>query len=296
MPASHGMAAKRNASAVRGILFMVAACALVSLNDSITKWLTRDFPLGQILCLRGVVVLVVAVLLSSREGGLRALRIRSPRRQLLRAGLVVCGMFLFLAGLRHLPLADAIALSFASPLFATVLAVIILRERVGLARSGALLVGFAGIVFMLRPGGSEFAWVALLPLVAAAFGALGDVITRQLCRSDSSSSILLVTTAAVCVAGLATAPFGWSPVDETALALLAFAGLLVALAQYCMIEALRYGEVTLIAPFRYMEMAWATLFGFLIFSTIPEVPVVLGAALVIGSGAYIFRREAAGTG
>ena len=190
------MAEKRTASAVRGILFMVAACALVSLNDAITKWLTRDFPLGQILCLRGVVVLIVAVLLSSREGGIRALRIRSRGGQLLRAGLVVCGMFLFLAGLSHLPLADVVALSFASPLFATVLAVLILRERVGWARSVALLVGFAGILFMLRPGGAQFAWVALLPLGAAAFGALGDVVKLGVALVIGSGAYILRREAA----------------------------------------------------------------------------------------------------
>ena len=272
---------------------MVAACAFVSLNDAAMKLLSRDLPLGEILCLRGVVMLLMAFVLAWREGGLHRLRMGSRRLLLLRGVLAAGGMFLFVAGLRHLPLADAVAINFALPLFSAVLAVLVLRERLGWRRGAALLVGFAGIVVMVRPGSAQFTLVMLFPLGAALVGAGVDVTTRQLSRSRSSSSIFLASTAIICLAGLSTMPFGgWRTPSEFELGLLLLAGLLVTTSEYLVIEALRHGEVTLIAPFRYTAMVWAILFGMLIFGTTPDLGIVVGGMLVVASGVYIFRREA----
>ena len=202
-------------------------------------------------------------------------------------------MFCFVTALGVLPLAEAIALLFAAPLFATALAVLLLGERVGWRRWGAVLVGFAGVLMIIRPGSEAFVWVALLPLTSALLGALRDVVTRRLSYSDSSAGILMVTSVAVVIAGLATWPLGWVALDARQIWLLVGAGLILALSQYLMIESLRFAEVALVVPFRYTTMIWATLFGFVFFGALPDAGVIGGAVLMLASGLYIMRRELA---
>ena len=284
----------RPRSALAGIAFMVAAGCVVSLNDATVKWLTTELPIGEIVCLRAAVALTLGTLFAWRERGHVSFRVASPRLQLLRGLLAAGGMFLFVAGLRHLPLADAVAILFAAPLFSFVLAIILLGEGLSARRIVAALVGFAGIVVMARPGTPHFTWVLLLPLGAAVFGGLREVLTRHLSHRDSSSSTYLAGTAVVMVASLSSIAFGWELPSFQQFLLLGLAGVLVGFAEYFMIEAYRNAEVTLIAPFVYTSMVWASLFGFLIFGAVPAPAVVAGAALIIASGLYLFRAEAAG--
>ena len=284
----------RPRSAIIGIAFMVAACAVVSLNDATVKLLSTELPIGEIVCLRAAVALTLGLLFAWRENGRVSFRLASPRLQLLRGLLAAAGMSLFVLGLRHLPLADAVAILFAAPLFSFVLAVIILGEGLNTRRILAALAGFAGIVVMARPGTPHFTWVLLLPLGGALCGGVREVITRHLSHRDSSSSTYLAGTSVVVVASLASIALGWELPSARELILLGLAGVLVGFAEYFMIEAYRHAEVTLVAPFVYTSMVWASLFGFLIFGTVPAPAVVAGAALIIASGLYLFRAEAAG--
>ncbi len=288
------MAASRPRSAIAGIAFMVAACAVVSLNDATVKLLATELPIGEIVCLRAAAALSLGLVFAWRERGRISFRIASPRLQVLRGLLAAGGMYLFVSGLRHLPLADAVAILFAAPLFSFVLAVIVLGEGLNARRVIAALTGFAGIVVMARPGTPHFTWVLLLPLGAAVFGGLREVITRHLSHRDSSSSTYVAGTAVVVIASFASIAFGWEWPSTRQLLLLGLAGMLVGFAEYFMIEAYRHAEVTLVAPFVYTSMVWASLFGFLIFGTVPAPAVVIGAVLIIASGLYLFRAEAAG--
>ena len=283
----------RPRSAINGIAFMVAACAVVSLNDATVKWLTTELPVGEIVCLRAVVAMALGLVFAWRERGYVSLRISSPRLQLLRGLLAAGGMFLFVTGLRHLPLADAVAILFAAPLFSFVLAIIVLGEGLSARRIVASLAGFAGIVIMARPGTPHFTWILLLPLGGALCGGLREVITRHLSHRDSSSSTYLAGTVVVALASLASIAFGWEVPSGQQLLLLGLAGVLVGFAEYFMIEAYRHAEVTLVAPFVYTCMVWASLFGFLIFGTLPAPAVVAGATFIIASGLYLFRAESA---
>jgi len=283
-----------------GIACMVVGCFLVTLNDAILKWLTDSYPVGQIMFVRSLFVFLPIIGLALHEGGLGNLRVRNLRGQMVRAGIVVCGMFLFVTGISFMPLADALAISFASPFLATALAVPMLGEKVGWRRWSAVCVGMMGVVVIIRPTGEGLAWAALLPLGAALTGALRDILTRKLSVSDSSSSILLFTTTAVMLAGLASCladpVFGWSTVAWHAMPLehigmLAGAGTLLAGAQYLMIEAVRRSEIGLVAPFKYTSMVWAVLTGFLIYGTFPDQWIIAGSMLVVASGIYILQRE-----
>ena len=270
---------------------MVAGSALLTLNDAVLKWLAAGLPIGQMLGVRGGFALLLIGLVAWRLGGVARLRIHNLRLQTARALLTVAATFAFVTGLRLMPLADAIAITFAGPLFVTLLAALVLGERVGWRRWSAVLVGFGGVLLMLRPGGGSLNWAALLPLAASFGGALRDIITRRMSVSESSLATLGFTMLAVTLAGIATLPLGWQPLRGQDITLLALTSLLVAGAQYLLIETYRLAEASLVAPFKYSSFVWATLYGVLIWQELPGPWTLAGAALVIGSGLYIFRRE-----
>ena len=290
----------RERSNVRGIACMVASVFIITLNDSLLKWLSADYPVGQIMAIRGLFVFLPVLALARWEGGLHMLRVRRPGAQAVRALFVVSGMFLYIGGLRFMPLADAIAITFAGPLFSTALAVPMLGEKVGWRRWSAVVVGLIGVTVMLRPTGEGFAWAAMLPLSAALTSGFRDIVTRRLSVSDSSSSILGVTTLAVTCCGFLTILIPpltgwdywvWQPMDLTHVAVLALAGLLLGTGQYLMIESVRLAEIGLVSPFRYTSMLWAVLLGFIMYGTLPDHWMLTGAGLVIASGVYILHRE-----
>ncbi|MDD9983109.1 MAG: DMT family transporter [Gammaproteobacteria bacterium] len=277
---------------VRGIACMVLGCGLVAINDAILKWLSSALPVGELVCLRGVFVLLAVPLFVVRDGGLRTLRIRDVRGQILLAVLLVASMFLFVGSLATLELATAVSLLFTGPLFATALAVALLGERIGRHRSIALAAGFAGVLMIMRPGAAAFTWVALMPVAAAVCGAVRDIFIRRLSVSESSTSILTVSTLGMVVGGAATAPWAWVPASGFELGLIAVAGFVLAISQFLMIEGLRYAQVGVVVPFQFTTLPAAAILGFVIFGTVPDVWVCLGALLIGGSGIYIARREA----
>ena len=285
------ISARPQSAHLKGILLMIAGGAVLTLSDAVTKWLTADLPVGQIMSVRVVFSLMPILIFAWHAGGLQTFRITNMRMQLVRAGCAVASAFLFVAGLAYLPLADCIAIAFSGPLFVTALATPMLGEKVGWRRWSAVIVGFLGILVMLRPTGAGFHWAALFPLSAAAFGAFRDIITRQVRLTASPVAVLAITMAAIGFAGLFTIPLGWESVDRTQLLLLATAGVLVGTAQYLVIHAFYVAEASLIIPYKYFSLIWATLFGFVIWDDVPDTGVMLGAALVVGSGLYIMHRE-----
>ncbi len=287
---------------VRGILCMIAGSALIVFNDVIIKLLTDEYPVGQVMFVRSFFVIPPIVLFALYEGRISNLRVHNMKGQALRSAIVVTGMFLFLTAISLMPIADALAIAFAAPLLATALAVPLLGETVGVRRWTAVIVGLGGVILVLRPTGEGIALVALLPLGSAVTLALRDILTRKLSVSDSSSSILMFTTAAVMAVSLASSLadplFGWTaaawhPMTWQHIAMLGGAGFLLAGAQYAMIEAVRLAEIGLIAPFKYTSMVWAVLTGYLVFGTVPDIWIISGSTLVAASGLYMLHREAA---
>jgi drug/metabolite transporter (DMT)-like permease len=270
---------------------MIAGSALLTLSDAAVKWLASGYPPGQILFVRGCFLILLIVLVAWRMEGLSSLRIYNVRGQLMRAGTMIFSTFGFVAGLSLLPLADAIALAFAGPLFLTILAVLMLGEKVGWRRWSAVVAGFIGVLIMIRPGAGSFNWAALFPLGASLAGALRDIITRRISATESSLATLHFATLMVMLAGLCTSPFGWQPLPAQDIGVLAIGGLLVGAAHFLLIETFRWAEASLVAPFKYTTLIWGTVFGFIIWGDMPEQEVLSGAAVVIASGLYILRRE-----
>jgi len=285
------MSATVQSTNLRGIAMMIAGGLLLTISDTITKWLTGGYPVGQIMAIRSVFTMLPIAIFAWQAGGLRALRLGNIKLQSLRAACAVGSSFLFVTGLIYLPLADAIAFAFSGPLFVTALAHLVLGETVGWRRWSAVTVGFIGILIMLRPGGDAIQWFALFPLCAACCGAVRDILTRKIRTSDSPVAILAFTMLAVGVAGLTTLPFGWKPVPLEDLMLLATTGIVVGAAQYLVIHAFHNAEASLIVPFKYLTLIWGAGFGYIIWGDIPDSWVIIGSLVVVGSGLYIMYRE-----
>jgi drug/metabolite transporter (DMT)-like permease len=144
---------------------------------------------------------------------------------------------------------------------------------------------------MVRPGSGALQWAILFPLGAAVCGGLRDLITRKISATETTMSVLAVTTTVVLLAGLTTAPFGWNTLRATDLILFAASGGLIATAHTLMIEAFRRGEAALVAPYKYSSLIWAVLIGFLMFGTLPDGWTLAGGGIIIGAGLYVLRRE-----
>jgi len=266
---------------------MVGGMVLLVLSDASAKWLTQGYPVSQVVALRGIVIVSLLAAFGLRTA---TLRVVSVGGHLWRAAFATGSSYLFIFGLAWLPLADASAAAFAGPLFLTALAGPALGEKVGWRRWSAVLLGFAGVLVMLRPGAEGLNIAILLPVAAACCGALRDLVTRHISVTDNATSILLTTNVMVVLSGLAFYP-EWVRPDAAGLALLALSGLLIGAAHYMHIECFRFAEAATIAPFRYTGIVWGVLFGYLFFGQLPGPWVIAGGALVIGSGLYIMRRE-----
>ena len=270
---------------------MLLGAAVLTSNDAVLKWLTSGYQVGQIMFCRGIFIGLPLAIIIWRAGGLKSLRPVNPKGHAVRATLVIVGTFLFVNGLAYLPLADAVAIAFAGPLFITALAQPLLGEIVGWRRWLAVLVGFIGILLIMRPGGNVIQWAALFPLAASLTGAFRDLLTRHLSSQETTVAILFYTSLGVTLAGLATIPFMWTPVPLVDWGWFALSGVLIGCAHFLMIETFRYGEATLVAPFKYSGIIWAGLLGYLIWGDTPDFATIAGVSMVVIAGFYILHRE-----
>ncbi len=285
-------AALRSGENRTGILMMVAAMASFIANDAIVKYVSDSVPTAQLIFVRGAMatVLVFAVV---RAMGTK-IRIREMTRGWVatRASVDAVATVLYLVSLFHLPIANATAINLASPLFITVLAVVFLREQVGAHRWAATAAGFIGVLLVIQPRAEGFNAFALLCLLATALHATRDLITRRIGVHVPSILVTLATTIAVTVLGGVLSIFeGWAPLGWRAAGLLAIASALLAAGHYAVISAMRHGEISLVAPFRYTALLWAVLLGYLIWGNLPGAVAQAGIVLMISAGLYVLHRE-----
>ena len=277
---------------VRSIVFMLIGSFLLTMNDAVLKLLTVSYPTGQLICIRGIFVLLILVFVTWRSGHVAKLSITSYSGQVGRASCLVIGTFCWIIGLNYLPLADAVAIAYCGPLFITILASPLLGEKIGWQRWSTVLIGFCGVLLITRPGSGAMQWAVLLPFVASFTGALRDIITRRISSHETSESMLFFSTAALAIAGFCTLPFRWVLPTLIDLGLLAFSAVFLAGAHYLMIECFRLGEAAFVAPFKYSGIVWAIVLGFLLWQDIPDAWMISGAIIVISGGIYMLRLEA----
>jgi drug/metabolite transporter (DMT)-like permease len=269
---------------------MLLAGIFLTLNDGITKWLVPHFPVGQILCIQALIIGAISICILKFEG-------KSPfafveyRGHILRSIMYLIGSFAFVTALRYLPLAEVVAIAFAGPIFMTLFGKIFLKENVGVHRILAVVCGFVGVLIIIRPGSSAMHWAMILPLIVAVSDAFRDIVTRSLTTIESSYRIILSTAMMLVLAGALTMPFGWEPVGVNHIAWFSFSACSFVLAHYFLIEAFRYAQVGVVAPFKYIQLIWGVIAGIVFWGEIPATLVYCGIATIIGSGIYIIWRE-----
>jgi len=278
-------------AAGRGITLMIAGVFVMSVMDMMIKWMSADYPSIEIVFFRTLFGLIPLFAIVYWTGGIRQLRSRRWKLQLARgvAGTGATVGFFFALG--KLELAEVVALAFASPLFVTALSVPLLGEKVGIRRVSAVLVGFVGVLIIVRPGADVFSPYALLPIGASFCFAMAMVLGRRLSSTDSSVSIVFYTTlSALAVSAIGT-PSVWVMPVQADWGLLAALGLLGGCGQFLVTSAFRAAPAAIVAPFEYSALIWATLFGYLFWSEVPDAMTLLGGAIVIAAGLYIGYRE-----
>ena len=286
------MTEARQKNNLRGIWLMIAGSAVLVTSDAVSKFLTETYPVWQVLTLRHVGALVAILVYVRFATGWEALRVNYWPGQILR-GVIFFGTAIFVIwSLQVLPLPTFTAIVFSGPFFVAALSVPLLNEKVGWRRWMAILVGFAGMLIIVRPGAQNFEWLLVLPICAAIFAAFRDIITRKISVSETSIAILFWSTIIVTFASLLAIPLGWNRLSWAEAGLFLINGILNAGAHFLIIEALRYGEAALISPFRYSALLWSILFGLVIWNHMPDTWVFVGSAVIAASGIYMIKREA----
>ncbi len=277
----------------RGIVAMILAMALFSSMDAVIKHLRTDYTALQIVFFRMAFGAVPMLALIHAEGGLPALVTRRLPAHLMRSVLTLAALVCFFHSFRLLPLADAYAITYAAPLIATALSLPLLGERVDARRWAAVLVGLAGVIVILRPGGGVLSGGGMIALAGAALLAVNVVLLRQLSRTETNAAIVFYFTVVGTLASGVLMPFVWRWPEGTDWAWLIAVGLIGGLGQICITEALRQAPVAVVSPFQYSQLLWGTLFGFVVFDDLPGGAVIVGAAIVVACGLYVLQRETA---
>jgi len=280
----------------RGIASMTIAMGFFVSNDAIVKFVSQSLPSAQLIFIRGVFasVFLLAVarhmgFISGPNGHLRQLLIRPV---LLRAAFDAVATMVYLTALFHLPLGNATAINLATPLFITLMAMLTLSERVGTARWLIISVGFAGVLLVVQPRGEGFNAWALLCVLGTFLHAVRDTLTRTIPASVPSVLITVSTALAVTLlSGLLSIPQDWKPVEASHLAMLAVAAVFLGAGYYLLINAMRAGEMSVIAPFRYSGLLFALVIGYLVWREVPNTLAWTGIALLVGAGLTMLLTE-----
>jgi drug/metabolite transporter (DMT)-like permease len=287
----------------KAIGFKLFSALLFAAMSALVRQLGDSAPVGQMVFFRSAFAIVPVVVIYAVRGELAsAVRTGRPMGQLGRGLLSVLSMFANFSALTRLPLADATAISFASPLFTVALAATILKERVRIYRWSAVLIGFVGVIVMLIPhfdpayyaaaGAAATATAGSMFAILSAFCTAGTVIqTRRLVQSETTPSIVFYFSLVCAIAGALTLPFAWHSPTGAELAALISLGVLGGLAHIFLTESYRYAAASVVAPFDYSSMLWALLLGYWMFGELPSELVYVGASIVAGAGLYVIWRE-----
>ncbi|MDP3262112.1 MAG: DMT family transporter [Tabrizicola sp.] len=298
--------------ALTGILFAAGGTIIFSVNDVAIKFLSGGYALHQVILIRAFVAMAFILAFIAFSGtGFAQLRTRRPKTHLLRVAIVMVSNVTFFLGLAALPLADAVAVAFVSPIAITVLSVLFLKETVGPRRWAAVILGMIGVLIMLRPGAGVIQPAAILVLISAILYAAGNLLARQMGGTESAMTLGFFVQAGFIIVSVAMGlwvgdghlatddkiwaflfrPWIWPPVADWPIFLAT--GLAVGIGGMMVTQAYRTAEAGLVAPFEYVGMPAAIIWGAVVFGTFPDLTAWAGIALICGSGLYTLWRETA---
>lgn len=289
-PVSASSRSRRSHSAL-GIMLMLCAMFMFSAGDTIAKFLTSTLHPVQIIWFRQLGLFVGVIILLLYKG--RSILVTSqPGLQLLRGTLVVFSSLLFVYAVRYVQLADAVAASFVAPFFLIIAGALLLKEKMGLHRWIAVIVGFLGAIIVIRPGMGVVHPAAMLVVLAAALYAARQVIGRFLADSDKTITTITYTAITSSILISIPLPFFWQwPQSTTQWLLLVSMAMVASLGEILIIKALEVAETTVVAPIHYTLIVWGTIYGFLVFDDLPDSWTLIGTLIIVVAGIYTLRRE-----
>jgi drug/metabolite transporter (DMT)-like permease len=278
---------------VSGIVYMCAAGTILPIMNGLVQILSARYPSEQIVWARATAHLVFALaLFAPRHGLVRLLSTVELKWQLARSVALLLSTLCFFTGVKYLPLAKAAAISFTAPFLVAILAWAILGERLSLQRLAAVLVGFVGVLVVIRPGSDVFQWASLLIISSAITYAFYQVFTRRVAGRDSPETSAVYSALVSTVVMSCIAPWSWiTPLSWTDVALLAALGVLGGLGHYCIARALTYAPASVVSPFQYWQLFGSVSVGYLFMGHLPDSATWLGAAIIVSAGLYIGLRE-----
>ncbi|MBT5413417.1 MAG: DMT family transporter [Rhodospirillaceae bacterium] len=276
---------------LRGIMAICLTASLFSIGDVMAKYVTQDYPVLLAVWVRYCAQMIVMSMLFMPRRPLDLVKSKRPWLQIARSGTNVVSTCVFIYAIGFLPIAEATAIGFVSPLMVVALSVPLLGEVVGVRRWTAVGVGFAGALVMIRPGFDAFNWATLLIVFTAFVYAMFQISTRILSAYDKPNVTLFYTSAVGVVMMSMVAPFVWVAMPLWAWGLMAAQGVVGGLAHYFLIKAYTLAPVSIVAPFNYTQIVTSAALGFFVFGAFPDTLTWVGAGIVIGSGLYVIYRE-----
>lgn len=288
-PADRRAAALRPA---RGIALVLGAVCLFAVMEAMVKWLSREYPVPLVVWARYFFHTALMLALLWPKMGARLVTTRRPGLQLVRGMVLGVSSTFFFAGLALMPMADASALAAITPILVTVLAVRFLHERAPSGTWLALAASFAGVLLIVRPGFSVFAWSALLPLASAFCYAAYQLLTRRLSGVDDGVATLFIGAAVATLMMTAIVPFFWRlPVDAVDLLMFVATGAIGGVGHLLLVRAFEMAPATVLAPFTYVHLVAALVLGLAVFENFPDAPALAGMALIVCTGVVMAVRR-----
>ncbi len=276
-----------------GAILMMIAMLSFLMNDALMKFVFQAISVEQGIFIRGAISVPLLALIAQYR---HSLFVRIDRRNwrviTIRAFAELAATMSFLTALANMPLANVTAILQSLPLTVTMFAAVFFGERVGWRRWSAILIGFVGVLIIVRPGGEGFNNYTILALISVACVTVRDAITRRLDRSVPSLIVALIAAIPVWLfGGMMTLASGWTPVSTSQFFVITLAAVAITSGYLFAVMAMRRGDISFVTPFRYTGMVWAILFGFILFDALPDSATLLGTAIVVGMGIYTFHRE-----
>lgn len=274
-----------------GVLYLLAAIGIISLIDTICKFYTGELHAVMLVWgyFVGITVFVVGHALTRQQADL--FRSKRPLLQIARAGFLMLSITGLFISLTYLPIAEATAIGFTGPLFITALSVPLLGERVGWHRWIAVIIGLAGVLVIVRPGGAVWHWSAIAALLGAVSFALFQIITRLLANRDRHHTTLIYTSMGGTAWASLIVPVFWTTPTVTHMALFLMLGAMGAGAHFLMLNAFARAEASMLAPFNYSKLIWVVILGYLVFGDLPGLDTWIGSAIIAAAGLYVLHRE-----
>ena len=273
-----------------GFLYMFLSVCTFSIMDLLVKW-SGEYPTGQVMFFRGFFGIIPIFFLIPREKLKTFYKTKRPKEHFFRCIMGLMALVAIIIALRELPLAVVVSLSYAAPLFITVLSIFLLSEKVGIYRWLAVLIGFVGVIIISEPGIGEMNYLYFLPLIFCIGMAFVTITIRKLSSTEPIWLISIFFSIMILVASLITIPFGWVMPNLQDFIFLVLIGITGGSANLFLTQSYKLSEVSLVAPLKYLSLIFAIIFGYLIWNEIPTTKTLIGASLVVFASLIIFRRE-----